>query len=167
MRYAMCIADGETIVGTRGEITAALAGAMLATGYDSKDPTAWKKADFVLNMADIAADEGKTQGLSLFQEEFDHDQEVRVWRERGDLRKNRDYLVRVGGKSTPFRTGDTTVLLAYITALMVGDGVHIDRAASLGELVAHTLSEGGSYPDHEVTELKDGRRVYAWWEGEK
>ncbi len=167
MRYGMDIGEGEQIRGTRGEVAAAVAAALLATGYTSKEPTAREKAEVVLDLADTAARKGKVQGLDLFDERVDQDQEMTVWRERGGETKNRDYLIRVGRTSTPYRTDDLTVLKAYITALMVGDGVGVDRAAHLGDHVAVTMSEGGSYSGREVTELKDGRAVYAWWEGEE
>lgn len=167
MRYGMCIEDGEQIRGTRAEVSAAVAAAMLATGYAGMEPTARQKAELVLDLADSAARKGETQGLNLFNSALDHDQEARVWRERGGATKNRDYLVRVGRKAIPYRTDDLTVLKAYVTALMVGDGVGVDRAAHLGDLVAIAMAEGSGYPAHEVTELKDGRTVYAWWEGEQ
>lgn len=167
MRYGMCINDGEQVIGTRSEIEAAVAASLLATGYDSKEPTARDKAKFVLDMADSMARKGLTQGLDLYQPDLGHEQEALVWRERGGEKKNRDYLIRVGIKSIPYRTDDLTVLKAYITALMVGDGVGVDRAAALGDLVAVTLAEGGYYPGREVSELKDGRKVSAWWEGEE
>lgn len=167
MKYGMCIEDGEQIRGTRAEISAAVAAAMLATGYATKDPTAQQKAEFVLDLADGAARKGEVQGLDLFDQEGGRDQELTVWRERGGEKKNRDYLVRVGRNSTPFRTDDLTTIKAYITALMVGDGIGVDRAAALADHVAIAMAEGGGYPGREVTKLKDGRAVYVWWEGEE
>ncbi len=167
MKYGMCIDDGEQVRGSRAEISAAVAGALLAVGYDSKEPTAREKAEVILDLADTAAKRGSVQSLDLFDARVDLDQEMQVWRERGGEEKNRDYLIRVGRNSTPYRTDDLTVLKAYITALMVGDGVGVDRAAHLGDLVTVAMAEGGAYSDHKVTELKDGRAVSAWWEGEE
>lgn len=167
VRYGMCINDGEQIRGTRGEIEAAVAASLLATDYTLKDPTARQKAAFVLDLADGMAEKGLTQGLDLHQPDLDRDQELLVWRERGGEKKNRDYLIRVGRKSIPYRTDDLTVVKAYVTALMVGDGVGVDRAAHLGDHVAVTLSEGGAYAGHEIAVLKDGRDVRVWWEGEE
>lgn len=48
-----------------------------------------------------------------------------------------------------------------------GHGIGVDRAAALADHVAIAMAEGGGYPGREVTELKDGRAVYAWWEGEE
>lgn len=164
MRYGMSIDDGEALVGTRDEIAAAVAGAMLATGYDSKDPSAREKAALVMDFTDTAARKGETQGLLLHDPELDHEQDLTVWRERGDAVTPRRYLVKVGTRGSLFQTSDPTVLVTYLTGLMVADSVGVERANALGENVAFTLSEGGGYPGHEVTELRDKRTVYAWQE---
>lgn len=163
MRYGISINEDKGFAGSREVVQAMIAGAMLATGFDAAngDITAMQKAGFVLDLAD-GLGPNDTQGLDL-----GDSGELAVWRERGREAPGRAYLVRVGDIAPAFRATSQGLLVAYIMALMVADGVHIDKAGALGEMVANTLSEGGRYPDGgEVTELKDGRRVTAWWEDE-
>lgn len=166
MRYGMCINDGEQVIGTRSEVEAAVTAALLATGYSSKEPTAREKAALVMDLADTASDKGMTQGLDLFQADLGHDQEASVWRERGRDIPERAYLVKVGDIGPSFRALNTGLLISHLMGLLVADGVGLDRAGVMAEGVAYCLSEGGSYPDRLLTELKDGRNVTAWWEDE-
>jgi hypothetical protein len=162
MRYGISINDDKSFAGDRETVQAMIAGAMLATGFDAAngDITAMEKAGFVLNLAD-GLGLNDTQGLVL-----GDDGELQVWRERGREAPSRAYLVRVGDIAPAFRATSQSLLVAYVMALMVADGVHPDKAGALGELVANTLSEGGHYPNRIVTELRDGRDVLAWWEDE-
>lgn len=163
MKYSVAINDNESITGPREVVQGVIAGAMLTAGFDGStgDITAMEKARFVLDLADgLGPDD--TQGLDL-----GDSGELLTWRERGREAPGRAYLVKVGDIAPAFRATSQGLLVAYIMALMVADGVHIDKAGALGEMVANTLSEGGKYPDGgEVAELKDGRRVTAWWEDE-
>lgn len=166
MRYVMCINGGEQIVGTRNEIAAAVTAALLTNGHRSKEPTAQEKAALVMDWADRASDKGETQGLDLSREEFDHDQEAEVWRERGRDVPQRAFFVKVGDIGPSFRATSPGLLVAHLMGLLVADGVHLDRAGAMAEKVVHCFSEGGSYPNRILTELKDGRDVTAWWEDE-
>lgn len=161
MRYGMTMGENSGFVGSRDLVHAALVGALLATGDHEKDAAETESLD-LMKEADRLHRKGLAKGFRLADGSCGS-----VWRERGEEHADRAYLVRVGSGSTPFRTTNAVVLIAYMTALMVGDGVGVDRAAALGESVAFALSEGGGYPGNEVTELKDGRAVYAWWEGEQ
>lgn len=161
MRYGISVNNDKGMTASREVIQGVIAGAMLATGFDTSDITAMEKADFVLELAD-GLGPNDTQGLRLGE-----DGELRVWRERGRQAPGRTYLVRVGDLTPAFRTTTQGLLVAYMMGLMVSDGVEPEKAGALGDLVADTLSEGGHYPDRRVTELKDGRDVLAWWEDEE
>jgi len=91
-----------------------------------------------------------------------------VWRERGRSVPGRVYYVKAGDLGPAFRSTAEAALVSFLMGILVGsEGIGLERAAALAEGVAHCLSEGGSYPDRVVTELKDGSDLRAWWEDEK
>lgn len=158
MRYGVTVNDSRGLDGSREEVRSILVGILLAAGADRD--TVRKQADALLHLADgLPSDE--TQGMKLASIG-----ELRVWRERGREVPGRIYFVKSGDLGPAFRTTSNALLTTYITGLMVGDGVGLERAAALGELATNCLSEGGYYPSQVLTELKDGTDVLAWWEDE-
>ena len=158
MRYGITVNDSRGLDGSREEVRAILVGILLAAGVDRD--TVRKQADALLHLADhIPSDQ--TQGMKLASIG-----ELAVWRERGRHAPGRAYFVKAGDIGPAFRTTSQAMLTTYVTGLMVGDGVGLERAAALGELATNCLSEGGSYPNRILTELKDGTDVRAWWEDE-
>ena len=159
MRYGVTVNYGQVLAGSREEVKSIVVGALLAAGFDGP---AREKADEVMRGADVIPD-NETQGVKLARVG-----ELMVWRERGRNVPGRVYYVKTGDLGPAFRSASEAALVSFLMGILVGsEGISLGRAAALAEGVAHCLSEGGSYPDRIVTELKDGSDLRAWWEDEK
>lgn len=161
MRYGLTVNKGRVMAADRAETKAMIIGVLLAAGF-SEPVSVQARADEVLDRADkLPSDE--VQGVKL-----DTLGELLVWRERGREVPGRAYHVKAGDLGPSFRATSEAPLVAYLMGILVGsEGIGLERAGALAEGVAHCLSEGGSYPDRIITELKDGSNLLAWWEDEK
>jgi hypothetical protein len=160
MRYGITVNDGRVLSGNREEVKGIIVGVLLAAGF-SEPISVQEKADEVLRRAD-ALPPSEAQGVKLASLG-----EMLVWRERGREVPGRSYHVKAGDLGPSFRATSEAPLVAYLMGILVGsEGIGLERAGALAEGVAHCLSEGGSYPDRIITELKDGSDLLAWWEDE-
>ncbi|WGV35982.1 hypothetical protein SEA_FRANKENWEENIE_311 [Streptomyces phage Frankenweenie] len=162
MRYGLTVNNGRVLSGNTEEVKGLIIGVLLAAGFN-EPVSVQEKADEVLRRAD-ALPSDEVQGVKLASIG-----EMLVWRERGRQVPGRAYLVKKAGDPGPaFRATSEAPLVAYLMGILVGsEGIGLERSAALAEGVAHCLSEGGSYPDRVITELKDGSDLLAWWEDEK
>lgn len=161
MRYGLTVNNGRVLSGNTEEVKGLIIGVLLAAGFN-EPVSVQEKADEVLRRADaLPSDEVQSVKLASIGE-------MLVWRERGRRVPNRAYFVKAGDLGHAFRATSEAPLVAYLMGILVGsEGIGLERSAALAEGVAHCLSEGGSYPDRIITELKDGSNLLAWWEDEK
>jgi len=160
MRYGLTVNNGRVMAADRAETKAMIIGVLLAAGF-SEPVSVQARADEVLDRADkLPSDE--VQGVKLASLG-----ELLVWRERGREVPGRFYYVKAGDIGPAFRTDAEAPLVSHLMGLLMGsEGIGLERAAALSEGVAHCLSEGGSYPNRVITELKNGSDLRAWWEDE-
>lgn len=161
MRYGLTVNNGRVLTGNPEEVKGMVIGVLLASGF-SEPVSVQAKADEILMRAH-GLPSGEVQEVKLASIG-----EMLVWRERGREVPGRAYLVKAGDLGPAFRATSEAPLVAYLMGILVGsEGIGLERSAALAEGVAHCLSEGGSYPDRIITELKDGSNLLAWWEDEK
>lgn len=160
MRYGITVNNGRVLSGNTEEVKGLIIGVLLAAGFN-EPVSVQEKADEVLRRADaLPSDEVQSVKLASIGE-------MLVWRERGRRAPGRVYLVKAGDLGPAFRATSEAPLVSYLMGILVGsEGIGLERSAALAEGVAHCLSEGGSYPDRVITELKDGSNLLAWWEDE-
>lgn len=161
MRYGVTVNNGRVLSGGTEEVKGIIIGVLLAAGFN-EPVSVQEKADEALRRADsLPSDEVQVVKLENIGE-------MLVWRERGRQVPGRSYFVKSGDLGSAFRATSEAPLVAYLMGILVGsEGIGLERAGALAEGVAHCLSEGGSYPDRVVTELKSGSDLFAWWEDEK
>jgi hypothetical protein len=160
MRYGIRVNSGRILAGNREEVKGILIGILLAAGF-SEPVSVQEKADALLRLTDIIP-EDQTQGMKLASIG-----ELSVWRESDPVAPGRAYYVKAGDIGPAFRTTSAAPLVSYLMGVLVGsEGIGLERAGALAEGVVHCLSEGGSYPDRTITELKDGTDLRAWWDDE-
>jgi hypothetical protein len=153
VRYAISVKGGISFTGTRDEVKNVLMGAMLASS-DLHPRKLLVEAEAALELVD-ADDRNEVKSFGLGN--------VEIWRERGEEAPGRRYLAQIGRKGIVFQTSDKTAFASYLTGILVGDEVHLEKAAVLAERVVDTLSEGGGY-GNELTEIAGNRPVRVWWE---